>query len=344
MTPDGSTLDLAGDFVVDAPHGSEGNKLYKINGVYYVFHNEIQNERVGVMMRAKSLHGPWEEKRVLQNAPGKHEREPNQGGLVQTEKGDWWFITQQGRGAYEGRSSNLLPVHWIDGWPVPGDIDPKSGAGAITWTAPKPILGFPIGVPQNDDEFASPTLAPQWEWNYQPRPGKWSLTERRGWLRLHAFPPTPGHTGDFFKAGDTLTQRLQSTEGGETVVKLDVSGMADGQTCGLCFFWSQFCTLGAVQAAGVRRIEFNNNGIVTAGPVLTGRELWCKAVISSDGSSVFAYSLDGKTFTRIGDAFQFGWANYRGTRLGLYCYNNDADSGFVDVDWFHYQYVGPSRR
>ena len=53
------------------------------------------------------------------------------------------------------------------------------------------------------------TLKPQWEWNYQPRSEKWSLTERPGWLRLHAFKPL--QTGNFKKAGNTLTQRSLRT-------------------------------------------------------------------------------------------------------------------------------------
>ena len=97
--------------------------------------------------------------------------------------------------------------------------------------------------------------------------------------------------------------------------------MADGQTAGMCIFWKEFCTLGVMQQNGVRSIELNNNG-----------------------TSKFAWSLDGENFTPIVDNFKFGWGNYRGTRLGIYSYNNDAESGFIDVDFFHYIYADPQNK
>jgi beta-xylosidase len=348
MSVDGKSVDPASEKIIDNFQSSEGNKIYKINGIYYVFHNQVvpHGPRVGVMMRSTNLFGPYEKKVILEDYPGRYDRQPNQGGLVQTETGDWWFITQQGRGengTYDGRPSHLLPVTWTNGWPVPGLID-RNGAGTISWSANKPINGFPVEVPQSDDEFSTPTLAPQWEWNYQPRADKWSLTERPGWLRLHAFPPL--RPGDFFKAGDTLTQRIMGGNGGEVLMKLDVAGMADGQTAGLCVFWKEFCTLGIVQQNGVRSIELNNNGTNAIGAQLKSghAEVWLKAIITDQGTSKFTWSLDGETFTPIGEKFKFGWGNYRGTRLGIYSYNDEAESGFIDVDFFHYIYADPQNK
>ena len=345
MSADGKTVDPASEKIIDGLQSSEGNKLYKFNGTYYVFHNQNvpHGPRVGVMMRSTNIFGPYEKKTVLEDFPGRYDRQPNQGGLVQTEAGDWWFITHQGRGekgTYDGRPCHLLPVQWRDGWPIPGLID-TNGAGTILWSGPKPANGFPLLVPQSDDEFSATNLAPQWEWNYQPRADHWSLSERPGHLRLHAFKPL--RHGDFFKAGNTLTQRIMGNGGGQVLTKLDVSGMADGQTAGLCFFWSEFCALGVVQSAGGRRLELNQNGTSTPGSELnsTKTNVWLKAVIDDRGSSTFAWSLDGENFTTIGGSFQFGWGNYRGTRTGIYSYNNDADSGQVDVDFFHYTYAGP---
>ena len=203
----------------------------------------------------------------------------------------------------------------------------------------KTINGFPIQVPQSDDEFSTPTLMPQWEWNYQPRAEKWSLTERPGWLRLHAFKPL--QPGDFFKAGNTLTQRIMGTGGGEVMTKLDVAGMADGQTAGLCIFWKEFCTLGVVQQNGIRRIELNNDGANTIGCQLNSAatNIWFKATIDDLGRSTFFWSQDGKNFAAMGGSFKFGWGNYRGTRLGIYSYNNEAEGGFVDIDFLNYKYA-----
>lgn len=371
MSADGKSLDPASARVLDAFTTSEGNKLYKFDGTYYFFHNEFYrkpNVRVGVMMRARSLDGPWEKKVILADSPERYDRQPNQGGLVQTEAGDWWFITHQGRGengaeylrarrgdadatspramdvtgTYDGRPSLLLPVKWIDGWPIPGAVD-KNGVGNVIWSGKKNLVGFPAQSPQSSDDFSAARLGPQWEWNHQPRAEKWSLTARPGWLRLEAFPPLV--KDDFFKAGNTLTQRLMGTGGGIAEAKLDATGMADGQIAGLVFFWKNYAQIGVAQHDGRRHIVFNDNGTPTEGPALSATNLaWVRALIDDQGGCVFAYSLDGKTFAPIGTRFGFGWHNYRGTRLGLFTCNNLGERGQVDFDSFRYDYPGPSAK
>jgi beta-xylosidase len=192
-------------------------------------------------------------------------------------------------------------------------------------------------VPQSSDNFSASTLGPQWEWNYQPRSEKWSLTARPGWLRLEAFAPLV--KGDFFKAGNTLTQRIMGTDGGAVQVKLDASGMADGQIGGLVFFWKNYAQVGVVQNGDRRHIVFSADGTITRGPELGSANLaWVSATIDTQGGCVLAYSLDGQTFTPIGARFDFGWYNYRGTRLGLFTYNDLGEHGRLDFNNFIYDY------
>jgi beta-xylosidase len=352
LTPDGRDLLTASDTIIHQSNGSEASKLYKFNGVYFHLYSEVKPEgRVVMMNRSTNLYGPYETKQL--NHATRLDREPNQGGLVQTENGGWYFLTHQGKGGWEGRPVSLLPVTWLDGWPIIG-VPGSDGIGNMVWSGKKPVDGFPITVPQSDDEFTDSILAPQWEWNYQPRADKWSLTGRPGFLRLYAFKPLDAAVSNqgkatndvrpdaFRKAGNTLTQRIMGYGGGEVITRLDVSGMADGQTAGLVFFYSSYCRIGVVQSAGVRAIEFNHNGNITSGPVLTQSGLWLKAVIDDRASVIFARSLDGKIFTPMGDSFKLDWANYRGSRVGLYSFNNLADTGYVDVDWFHYAFSGPA--
>jgi hypothetical protein len=28
----------------------------------------------------------------------------------------------------------------------------------------------------------------------------------------------------------------------------------------------------------------------------------------------------------------------QGDNIGVYCYNNESETGFLDVDWFHYEF------
>jgi beta-xylosidase len=341
LTPDGRDLVPESDQVIHQSRGSEANKLYKINGFYYHLYSEVKPEgRVVMMERAKSIFGPYDESRQLNHAD-KQFKEPNQGGLVQTEKGDWYWFTHHGTGDWAGRIDSLLPVTWVENWPIIGTVG-QDGIGSMVWAGKKPVVGTPIITPQTSDDFAETSLSPQWEWNYQPRADKWSLTENPGWLRLHAFKPI--QSDSLLKAGNTLTQRCFQASSNEVIVKLDLSGMVDGQKDGLCHFSKNYSFLGASQNGAIRTVEYNNNGKATLGPVLTGNVLWLKSTWGSDGKSQYSYSEDGKTYTVFGEPYLLSWGNYRGDRLGIFCFNNKTDDGYVDVDFFHYEYAEPANK
>ncbi len=291
-----------------------------------------------MMERSKSLDGPWENKQLI-HVNKAIDKEPNQGGLIQLGDGDWWFVTHQGTGDWEGRAMVLLPITWIDGWPIIGKVG-ADGIGNMMWSAKIPLAKSSPAVPQSNDEFDEKILPPQWEWNYQPRTDKWSLTERPGFLRLHAFPPLK--PDDLLKAGNTLTQRCLRTNANEVTIKLDISGMVDGEQAGICHFAKGYSTLGIAQSGTTRTLTFNNGGRSIPGPALTTENIWLRSTWGFDGVSQYAYSLDGKTFTPIGQPYPLTWGSYRGDRIGIFNFNNKADDGFVDVDFFHYTFAKPA--
>lgn len=63
----------------------------------------------------------------------------------------------------------------------------------------------------------------------------------------------------------------------------------------------------------------------------------CTVMWDEDGKSRYYYSVDGDNFIPFGEDYQLVWGNYRGDRIGIYCFNDESDSGFVDVDYFHYR-------
>ncbi len=336
MTPDGKQLTKETDQVIYQSKGSEANKLYKINGTYYHFFSEVKSDGRSIMMeRSKNIWGPYEEVKQLSHTQ-KQFNEPNQGGIVQTQKGDWYFLTHHGKGDWSGRVMSLLPINWVDGWPIIGKVE-SDNIGSMVWSGKIPIKNTKIITPQTSDEFNTATLPQQWEWNYQPRSDKWSLTERKGWLRLHAFKPI--QTDNILKAGNTLTQRCMRTENNEVIIKLDLSGMVDGQKAGLTHLGSPtYSTLGVICNGTAKTLEHNKKGVITLGPTLNSNDLWLKSTWGLDGISQYSYSIDGKTFKPFGYPYQMAWGSYRGDRLGIYCYNNNANEGYVDVDFFHYTY------
>lgn len=333
LTPDGKAIIPGSDRIIHQSRGSEANKLYKWNGLYYHFYSEVRPEgRVVMMDRAKSLDGPWETRQLI-HVHGAIDKEPNQGGIVQAPDGKWWFFTHQGRGDWEGRAAVLLPVEWVDGWPILGKPGPD-GIGEMLWRCRKPIQGQPETSVVAGDDFTAPTLKPEWQWNYQPRAGMWSLTERKGSLRLHAFAPLK--PDDPRSVGNVLTQRAFRSQRNQVTVKLDVSGMVAGQEAGLTHFAKTFASLSVVQLGSVRTLTINRDPQRTLGPAIHQSEIWLRSTWGFDGLSQFSYSLDGRTFVPIGDPYQLTWGSYRGDRIGLFT-TNTTTTGYADFTSFRYE-------
>lgn len=330
---------------------TEGSKIFKRNGYYYLFQIVFQGSGAGPWMyRSVNLYGTKADGTPGgPGDPGTYETKflgstiPSQGAFVDTPDGDWYWVAQFNSGNYAGRRPHLLPVSWVDDWPMPGIDTNGDGVGEMVWRGDKPVTGQAVVLPQGSDEFTSAVLHPRWQWNYQPRSGYWSLTERPGWLRLKAY--TPLTTGSFFRAGNTLGQRYVHGDWAEATTKVDISGMTDGHEAGMCLYdgGKSYCTLGVVQSGAVRTLRHNANGTVTDGPTLTATTLYLRTAVDKTGLSTFHYSLDGATFTQLGTAYQLTWGNYRGTSIGIYGYNNLTDTGRLDVDWFHYDYAGPTQ-
>ena len=56
----------------------------------------------------------------------------------------------------------------------------------------------------------------------------------------------------------------------------------------------------------------------------------------------FLASQDGKSYKEIGISFNMKFGNWKGVRIGLYCYNTQSADGKVAFDWFQYEHDGPS--
>ena len=341
LSPDGKKLMDGSDVILHQSNGSEANKLYKWNGLYYHYFSEVRAEgRVPMMGRATNIAGPYEYRQIGHVKKGV-DYEPNQGGIVQSVSGEWWFFTHHGSGDWSGRITSLLPVTWTNGWPIIGELG-ADGIGNMVWSATKPVKNSPRITPQTDDEFSAATLSPQWEWHYQPRAENWSLTERPGYLRLHAFKGL--HGDNLLKVGNVLTQRPFRTSTNVVTVKMELSGMADGQSAGLFHFTTAgYAGVGVTQSNGARQLIYRLGLNVERGAEVKGSSVWLRSTWGLDGVCRFYRSLDGKTFEPAGESYQMKWASYRGDRIGLFNYNNNADAGHVDVDWFHYEYAGQSK-
>lgn len=333
MSPDGMTLDRASALPIQSSAGSEASKLYKFGKLYCHYFSEVKAEgRVPMMKRATSLRGLAEARAVqLGHVDAPVDREPNQGGLLQARDGTWWFLTHQGHGDWEGRAMCLLPVTWTNGWPIVGRPG-ADGIGTMVWESRKPIRSRRPPLPDLSDDFTH-GLKPIWEWNHASRRDAFSLTERPGWLRLKAFPPAfPGLRG----VGNMLTQRSWRTADNRASVVLDLSSMVDGQTAGLSHFSAAGAWIGVRQAAGQRTLCFGRGETVQQGPQIDRPRIGLATRWGNDGRAIFEHDGSGR-FERFGEPYDLKWQDYRGDRVGLFTWNDNAMRGHADFSDFRYR-------
>jgi beta-xylosidase len=296
---------------------AEGPKLYKRKGYYYISLPEGGVDTGWqTVLRSKDIYGPYERKEVFPAGS------PHQGSMVELKNGETWFVSFKSTG-YLGRICYLNPVTWTDDdWPVFGD----SGRPVDTWKKPDVGKTYAINYPQTSDEFNDKTLSPIWQWNHNPIPSAWSLTQRRGWLRLTAQP-----AASLSVARNTLTQKLWDSAG-SVDAKMDTGLMQDGQRAGFAFMsGSNFAWIGVGQENGIRRILWDKG----EGPILKGRYVWLRGINNGDEGKLF-YSLDGKSYIDSGMTFRLVFRFWKGSRISIFSYG--PKSGSADFDYVRYQY------
>ncbi|MGX7826413.1 glycoside hydrolase family 43 protein [Actinokineospora sp. 24-640] len=179
----------------EAPH------LYRVGEWWYLLIAEGGTERghTVAVARARSPRGPWEPaptNPILTHRSTDHPvQSTGHADLVTTPDGQWWMVLlgTRPRGYSPmfhvlGRETFLAPVRWVDGWPRVGPVTLRERAPG----RPRPVAATP-----DRDEFDGTALDPRWISPRSRPDGSWSLTERPGWLALHATGPTldhPGHT------------------------------------------------------------------------------------------------------------------------------------------------------
>ncbi len=316
MSADGAKLLDDGEEIYRG-NVSEGPKLYKRKGYYYISLPEGGVEAGGqTVLRSKNIYGPYERRQAFPMGS------PHQGGWVELENGETWFISFKSAG-HLGRICYLNPIKWTDdGWPVFGD----NGKPVDSWKKPNVGKNYPVYRQETSDEFSKPKLSPIWQWNHNPVPSAWSLRERPGWLRLKALPAAALNV-----ARNTLTQKIWDSAG--TInVKMDVGIMKDGQRTGFAFMCgSDFGWTGVGQDNGIRRILWDQG----EGPVLNGKDVWLRGVYDGDAGRL-SYSLDGKTYREAGKPFRLFFRYWKGARIAVF--NFGPDGGSADFDFVRYQY------
>jgi beta-xylosidase len=333
----------------------EGHHLYKIRGRYFDI-SAIPGGTVDQMVAsADSIDGPWTVERMVQGeslgvptvTPARASANDrgltlHQGGIVDTPSGEWWSIIMSDHGS-AGRMVALVPVTWDHGFPLiglPGNLRKAPN----TWVKPNTgVTQAPRPAFVHDDSFDG-RLNPEWQWNHVPDDSKWSLTERRGVLRLHSLP-----ADTFYNARNSITQRAPAPESVMTV-SLDTAGLANGDVAGLGLLSTPYAWIGVSKTTDGTKVLMTTGaapgrrgGAPAAAvfapvvdPVAPPARLWLRVHCNFDtDQAVFSWSADGRSFTPLGAPFTttFQLTTFQGVRPALFNFNTSGQpGGYADFD------------
>ena len=326
----------------------EGSRFIKHDGRYYLIMISWPNgkPRRQVCYRADNIEGPYEKKVILESTFGGFPY-AGQGTIVDDGKGNWYGVIFQDRGGV-GRVLTLMPCTWKDGWPMLGDEN-----GKIPTVMGKPLAGFSDGEIVSSDDFDSERMNIDWQWNHNPVNEAWSLTERKGWLRLK----TSRVTDNLYLAPNTLTQRMEGPEC-SGIVKMDISHMKDGDIAGFSAFNGDAGVVKIVKdgkkvfvVADSQNVELTDKEKrVTKVDVTESyrqqlrkqKEIYFRIdanFLPGKDVADFYYSTDGKDWVKVLEGYKMIF-DYRrffmGSKFAIFNYATKKTGGYVDIDWFNY--------
>jgi beta-xylosidase len=182
---------------IEAPH------IFKHDGKYYLICAEggTADQHSEVVFRSDSATGPYVPfagnpiltQRHLDPARPFPITSTGHADFVETPTGEWWAIFL-GTRPYEdhtyniGRETFMLPVQWVDGWPII-----LTGTQTVPYVvdAPKLPRDAASPVPMNGnftlrEDFNGPSLAPYWTFMRTPHERWYDLDSKPGWLTIRA--------------------------------------------------------------------------------------------------------------------------------------------------------------
>lgn len=323
---------------VEVVHGEpkgllEGVHFYKINGTYYMTFIwwPAGGIRTQLCFRSDKVEGPYEMKQILSCDMDFPNHGVAQGAFVDTQNGDWYAMLFQDHEAV-GRVPVLMPLTWIDGWPMLGDEN-----GNVPVVMQVPIKGVQPnkGKLVVSDNFSSQELGLTWQWNHNPDNSLWSLTERPGYMRLK----TGRVVNSIFEARNSLTQRTEG-EKCSGAVKMDLSNMAVGDCAGLAAFSSQEGTLTVRKGESGMTLAMTDRGRVIEEIPLAQNSIDLRVDFDfTCDEATFFYSLNGKEWVALGQPLKmvYNLVHFMGYRFAIFNYATLQSGGFIDVDEFKYR-------
>jgi len=338
MSPDGRSLisdeQIIYDGALDLPT-LEGPKFYKRNGWYYIF-APAGGVETGwqCVLRARNLQGPWETQIVLQQGET-HVNGPHQGGFVELENGECWFVHFQDADLY-GRIVHLQPMRWQnDGWPTIGEKQTLHG----TW---QPVIEHPLPSiatkqqgaeqPQTSDDFTDGIPGLQWQWQAHPQQ-KWlqSATNMLA-LTCQTMPEYQGVQA-LYAQPNLLLQKFPAREFSATT-RLEAAFVQPGELSGLIIYGERYAALALEQCEGKRKITFISAWMSDTGVLHQQQRdiadwpqntpLWLKVDAKPGGICHFCFSENGTDWQSVTPCFAAGKGKWVGAKVGIFAASRQA--------------------
>lgn len=322
----------------------EGPKFYKRNGYYYIF-APAGGVPTGwqLILRSKNVYGPYERKNVMDQGKS-NVNGPHQGAWVDTQTGEDWFFHFQDKEAY-GRVVHLQPMKWVKDWPVIGVDKDGDGRGEPVMEYKKPNVGktWPMVTPVESDEFETPILGNQWQWQANPN-GTWAMASNHGSLRLYT-KQIPQEAKSLWDVPNILGQKFPADEFMVTTkLTFKPNEKLENERVGMVVLGQDYSTLSIKSKADGLYLSYGVCEDAVKGKTeketplikLKTNAIYLRVKVNEGAKCNWSYSFDNKNFVDAGTAFIATPGKWVGAKVGLYAVRETQinDSGYVDVDWF----------
>lgn len=343
MAPDGTKL-IGLDCCIymggQENHTIEGPKFYKRDGYYYIMSpagGVVQGWQV--CLRAKEIYGPYECMTVMEQRDTIFNG-PHQGGWVDTQNGEDWFMNFQDRESH-GRLIHINPVNWVDGWPTMGiNVNDYCGEPVTEYTKPN-LPKQEISYIPTSDNFLSDKLGMQWQWQANFHESWYSLTENPGHLRLFSIPAKNQELTYLLNRPNVLTQLWQAPSMRFTT-KIE---FGKDSYCGgaLGVSGNHYSYISLDNDGKLKQISATSNWSIDIKETVEKEEnininsAWLRMEIlsvfnSSKAVARFSYSVDGNEYIQFGNKFTVTPGKWVGAKTAIFAFGDN--NGYCDFSDF----------
>lgn len=334
----------------EAPH------IYKKDGFYYLLLGEGGTEYMhsATIGRSKNIYGPYEScpmNPILTHANRKGQSSTIQGvghaDLVQAKDGSWWMVFLGFRVTHQwayyhilGRETFLAPVDWPKGgWPQ------VNGNGTVSLDMRVPTLPLhPFEKKPTRVDFDGNKLGFEWQYVRNPIVNNYSLTEKKGYLRINASPYTLNET-----EAVSLICRRQTEHDFTAATSFEFNPSGDNDEAGFTLIqnnthhYDLLLKKTGDKTVVQLRVNIGSLSYVAAEEPIAGNQILFKIKGTPSQYTFYFSNSENKEYKELGrlDTRYLSTevaGGFTGVMIGLYVSSNGKPSKTnAYFDWFDYQ-------